>query len=102
MIARRGKKKAIAATRQGMAGSFRGVVENIAAAVSGGALLGGLWGRGAGDSLGEMAHRRDHYDRAFEGFLRARRIPYVAVDEARKTLLPRVGGTDPAPSRSIL
>lgn len=45
-----------------------------------------------------MAHRRDHYDRAFESFLRARRIPYVAVDEARKTLLPRAGGAELDPA----
>lgn len=32
--------------------------------------------------------RRHHYECAFEEFLRARRIPYVAVDEARKALLP--------------
>jgi hypothetical protein len=32
--------------------------------------------------------RHHHYERAFEGFLRARRIPYVAVDEARKALVP--------------
>lgn len=36
-----------------------------------------------------MAQRRHHYERAFEGLLRARRIPYVSVDEARKALLPR-------------
>jgi hypothetical protein len=35
-----------------------------------------------------MARRHLHYERAFEGFLRARRIPYVAVDEARKSLVP--------------
>ena len=35
-----------------------------------------------------MAQRHHHYERAFEGFLRARRIPYVAVDEARKSLVP--------------
>jgi len=35
-----------------------------------------------------MANRRFHYDRAFEHYLRANTIPYVAVDEARKTLLP--------------
>ncbi len=35
-----------------------------------------------------MAQRRHHYERAFEWFLRSRRIPYVAVDEARKALLP--------------
>ena len=33
-----------------------------------------------------MAQRRFHYDAAFEHYLRARRIPYVAVDEARKCL----------------
>jgi hypothetical protein len=31
-----------------------------------------------------MAHRRDHYEDAFENFLRARQCPYVAVDEAKK------------------
>jgi hypothetical protein len=35
-----------------------------------------------------MAQRRHHYERAFEEYLRTRRIPYVAVDEARKALLP--------------
>lgn len=39
-----------------------------------------------------MARRYLHYERAFEGFLRARRIPYVAVDEARKSLVPEVMG----------
>src|SRR5262245_65549467 len=34
--------------------------------------------------------RRHHYEQAFEEYLRSRRIPYVAVDEARKALLPRV------------
>ena len=46
---------------------------------------------------GDMAQRRHHYERAFEGFLRARRIPYVAVDEARKALVPMgagIGGVD--------
>ena len=38
-----------------------------------------------------MAQRRHHYEQAFEAFLRANRIPYVAVDEARKALLPEVG-----------
>lgn len=32
--------------------------------------------------------RRHHYEQAFEEYLRARRLPYVAVDEARKALLP--------------
>jgi hypothetical protein len=33
-----------------------------------------------------MADRTVHYEAAFEGFLRERRIPYVAVDEAKKAL----------------
>lgn len=32
--------------------------------------------------------RRHHYELAFESYLRAHRVPYVAVDEARKALLP--------------
>lgn len=40
-----------------------------------------------------------HYERAFEAYLRSRRIPYVAVDEARKTLLPGPGpGTASRPA----
>ncbi len=35
-----------------------------------------------------MAQRRHHYERAFEHYLRETRVPYVAVDEARKALLP--------------
>lgn len=35
-----------------------------------------------------MTQRRHHYEASFEEYLRARRIPYVAVDEARKALLP--------------
>lgn len=35
-----------------------------------------------------MAQRRHHYELAFEQYLRDRRVPYVAVDEARKALLP--------------
>lgn len=31
-----------------------------------------------------MSHRRDHYEDAFENFLRGRQCPYVAVDEAKK------------------
>jgi len=34
-----------------------------------------------------MAQRRFHYEQAFEHYLRANRIPYVAVDEAKKSLL---------------
>lgn len=33
-----------------------------------------------------MAQRRFHYDQAFEYYLRAKQIPYVAVDEARRAL----------------
>jgi hypothetical protein len=33
-----------------------------------------------------MADRSIHYEAAFEGFLRDRKIPYVAVDEAKKAL----------------
>ena len=35
-----------------------------------------------------MAQRRHHYERAFEAYLRERRVPYISIDEARKTLLP--------------
>lgn len=35
-----------------------------------------------------MAQRRFHYEQAFEHYLRVNRVPYVAVDEARKSLLP--------------
>lgn len=35
-----------------------------------------------------MAQRRHHYEQAFEAFVRQQRIPYVAVNEARKALLP--------------
>ncbi|MBI1372688.1 MAG: hypothetical protein GC159_07985 [Phycisphaera sp.] len=33
-----------------------------------------------------MAHRRFHYDSAFEHYLRAKQLPYVAVDEAKRAL----------------
>ena len=39
-----------------------------------------------------MAQRRFHYEQAFEHYLRANRIPYVAVDEAKKALLPACTG----------
>jgi len=38
-----------------------------------------------------MAQRRFHYEQAFEHYLRANRTPYVAVDEAKKALMPAVG-----------
>jgi hypothetical protein len=31
-------------------------------------------------------HRDNHYEAAFEAYLRARRLPYVAVDESRRSL----------------
>ncbi len=34
-----------------------------------------------------MANRDNHYEAAFEEYLRARGVPYVAVDEARRSLL---------------
>jgi len=37
-----------------------------------------------------MAQRRFHYDAAFEHYLRAKQIPYVAVDEARKAFRGQV------------
>lgn len=51
--------------------------------------------------LGGM-QRRHHYEHAFEAYLRARRVPYVAVDEAKKALLPdgaRLGLWDEALGR---
>ena len=41
-----------------------------------------------------MAQRRFHYEQAFEHYLRANRVPYVAVDEAKKALMPA-----PAPGK---
>ena len=48
-----------------------------------------------------MAQRRHHYEQAFEAYLRTSRMPYVAVNEARKALLPagarfRLEPTDPS------
>jgi hypothetical protein len=37
-----------------------------------------------------MAQRRHHYEVAFEAFLRARKIPYISVDEAKRALMPRI------------
>ncbi|MEN6450188.1 MAG: HYExAFE family protein [Thermoguttaceae bacterium] len=34
-----------------------------------------------------MANRDNHYEAAFEGFLRNRGVPYVAVDEAKRSLM---------------
>jgi len=38
-----------------------------------------------------MAQRRFHYEQAFEHYLRANRVPYIAVDEAKKALPPPAG-----------
>lgn len=35
-----------------------------------------------------MSKRSNHYEAAFEDYLRERRTPYVAVDESRRSLLP--------------
>jgi len=35
-----------------------------------------------------MANHDNHYEAAFEGWLRDRRVPYVAVDEARRSRFP--------------
>jgi hypothetical protein len=53
-----------------------------------------------------MAQRRHHYDQAFEQYLRQRRIPYVAVNEARRALSGGEGSAfraadDPAKARSL-
>ncbi len=40
-------------------------------------------------TLGRMAQRRFHYEKAFEHYLRANGIPYVAVDEAKRALQGR-------------
>lgn len=45
-----------------------------------------------------MAQRQHHYERAFESYVRTLRMPYVAVDEARKSLLPDGEGLHPAVS----
>ncbi len=34
-----------------------------------------------------VANRDNHYEAAFEEYLRTRRLPYVAVDEARRSIL---------------
>lgn len=47
---------------------------------------------GGGAWLGfSVAQRRHHYERAFEGYLRQRGVSFVAVDEARRALLPEAG-----------
>lgn len=41
-----------------------------------------------------MGQGRHHGERAFEAFLRARRTPYVSVNEARRTLIPADAGSN--------
>jgi hypothetical protein len=45
-----------------------------------------------------MANRDNHYEAAFEAYLRGRGVPYVAVDEAKRALL---GGSEGAGGESI-
>jgi hypothetical protein len=40
-----------------------------------------------------MTQRRHHYEQAFEHYLRDRRVPYVAVNEARKALVPETASS---------
>ncbi|MEZ6069014.1 MAG: hypothetical protein R3C10_01830 [Pirellulales bacterium] len=35
-----------------------------------------------------MVKRGNHYESAFEEYLRSRQVPYLAVDESRRSLLP--------------
>jgi hypothetical protein len=42
-----------------------------------------------------MANRANHYDAAFEEYLRLHRVPYVAVDETRRSLLLEVSLKSP-------
>ena len=44
-----------------------------------------------------MANRDNHYEAAFEEYLRSRGVPYVAVDEAKRSVL----SDDPRRSRSF-
>lgn len=44
-----------------------------------------------------MAQRRNHAERAFERLIRDARIPYVAVNEAKKSLLPSGAGLQENP-----
>jgi len=46
-----------------------------------------------------VAQRRFHYEQAFEHFLRANAIPYIAVDEAKRALSKAGGNLDDAPRK---
>lgn len=45
-----------------------------------------------------MADRTNHYEAAFEGYLRSQRRPYVAVDEARRSAWPLPAADHASPS----
>lgn len=42
-----------------------------------------------------MANRRNHYESAFEAFIRSRKVPCVAVDEAKRALFGEEGMKNP-------
>ena len=42
-----------------------------------------------------MADRSNHYEAAFEAFIRARRVPCVAIDEAKRALCGEDGVKSP-------
>jgi len=46
-----------------------------------------------------VAQRRFHYEQAFEHYLRANAIPYIAVDEAKRALSKEGGNPDDAPRK---
>lgn len=49
----------------------------------------------------DMCQRRFHYDLAFESYLRAQAIPYVAVDEAKRALHRPAGSRPSEPPGAI-
>ena len=48
-----------------------------------------------------MAQRRFHYEKAFEHFLRANGVPYVAVDEAKRALQSTSASSGKLPLKSF-
>src|SRR3954452_21755746 len=42
-----------------------------------------------------MANRANHYEAAFEAYIRARRVPCVAVDEAKRAISGEEGVKNP-------
>src|SRR3954467_3118599 len=51
----------------------------------------GPWGGG----LEAMAIRSNHYEAAFEAYVRSLRVPCVAIDEARRAILGEDGVKNP-------